>query len=707
MSTERPDNDAPEPVEGHAEGPVEGAAERAGDGPAGGPVPGPAEDAGDGRDETAAPERSEEPGPVGNAADDPAPSPGQETAEASAGIRADETAEAVAGGDAEESPDGADGTRSEGPVDAGSGGSAGETAAGEAAEPLETAAGTPSEGPSEGPRGARSEGPGESRSQDPAGTRSEGRATEPVAATDAVTVDEPFVEPDAVTVHEPVVDSAPGGVRRRGTPAVVASVVAAVLLVGGGGAFVATNASGGGRSGTPGAEGTPPVLALDGYSESTAGAGSTGGAVGIAPGEPDPYGTTYRADGELPAGPDSAHVQWAEGRVTRAEVARLAKALHLAGTPRLTGDAWTVGAVKDGSEPNLRVNADAPGTWTFSASVPGSDNCVKGKACGASGFSFSGGTLADPVSEAAARKAAAPVLKAAGQDDAKVDASQLMNDVRVVNADPVVDGLPTYGWTTGLRIGADGRLLGGSGQLKVPVRGETYPVIGARQTLDRMNGSASVSDGGRMGIGGCASPVPLKDRDEAPCEHPTTAPGPKEPSTVEKATFGLVAHRADGRQALVPSWLFEVREPGADDTYTVTHPAVDPKFLASTAPSAQPTPTPTAPAVEPSGSGATKGVQVMTYTADGKDLKVSFVGGVCADYSASASESAGKVTVTITTKPWKQKVCILMAKLYERTVHLDRPLDGRKVVGQDGEAIQEGLSALTELTPDATPDGSR
>jgi hypothetical protein len=483
-------------------------------------------------------------------------------------------------------------------------------------------------------------------------------------------------------------------------------VVAAVLLVGGGGAFVATNTSGGGRSGTPGGEGTPPALALDGYSESTTGTGSTGGSAGIAPGEPDPYGATYRADGDLPAGPDSAHVQWAEGTVTRAEVARLAKALDLAGTPRLTGDAWTVGSVKDGSEPNLRVNVDAPGTWTFSASVPGTDNCVKGKPCLSRSFAVSGGTLADPVSEAAAKKAAAPVLKAVGQDDAKLDASQLMNQVRVVNADPVVDGLPTYGWTTGLRIGADGHLLGGGGQLKVPVRGDTYPVIGARQTLDRMNESASASGGGRMGIGGCASPVPLKDRDEAPCEHPTTAPEP-EPVTVEKATFGLAAHRANGRQALVPSWLFEVRSPGADDTYTVTRPAVDPRFLASTAPSAQPTPTPTAPGVEPSRPAATGGVEVMTYTADGRDLTVAFVGGVCADYTASASESAGKVTVTVTSKPWKQKVCILMAKLYERTVRLDAPLDGRKVVGTDGEAIQEGRSGLLGPLPDATSDGSR
>ena len=67
------------------------------------------------------------------------------------------------------------------------------------------------------------------------------------------------------------------------------------------------------------------------------------------------------------------------------------------------------------------------------------------------------------VGEAAAKKAAAPVLKAVGQDDAKLDASQIMGDRRVVNADPEVGGLPTYGWTTGVVVGA----TGGVGSLAV------------------------------------------------------------------------------------------------------------------------------------------------------------------------------------------------------------------------------------------------
>ncbi|MFD5076512.1 hypothetical protein [Streptomyces sp. NPDC058371] len=480
--------------------------------------------------------------------------------------------------------------------------------------------------------------------------------------------------------------------RRRHSPVAVVSVAAAVLLVGGGGAYFATAAYDGGDdragSGATGGDGTPPPLALDGYSE---GGSDTGATNGIAPGEPNPYGTRYRADGKLPGGPDSAPVYAAKGEVTKTEVTRLAQALDLKGTPRLVGDAWTVGATKDGAEPNLRVNKNAPGTWTFSSYLPGTDNCPKDKRCVPVGSSGLAGLGPGPVSETAARKAAAPVLKAIGQDDAKLDASQLMDRVRVVNADPKVGGLPTYGWTTGLQINVEGHVIGGSGQLKTPVKGDTYPVIGAQRTLDLMNGSAP--GGGRMGIGGCASPVPLKDRDEAPCGASTASPTP-ESVAVEKATFGLASHFVDGRQTLVPSWLFEVRPKGADDSITVTHPAVDPQYLTAPEPAPSPTgppsPRPTGPGDEPTSEPSSRVVQPEGYTADGKDLTVSFTGGVCADYSASASETSDKVTVTVTEKPWKGKVCILIAKVYEKTVHLDQPLGDRKVVGADGKAVKKG-----------------
>ncbi|MGW7612868.1 hypothetical protein ACWGKW_37610 [Streptomyces sp. NPDC054766] len=745
MSTERPDNDATDPVEGHAEGPVEGAVA----GPAGDAVTGPAGDAADGSvgspaegttDGTTAGsgegsgERSPE-GTIEGTVEGPGEAPAEGTADGPAGDEAEGRAEGP-GPDSGSGTD-ADGGSAEGPgedADAGSSTGTGEgVAQGVGA------------GSGEGDVESRVSGPGEASGEDPGESDATSPAAGPgqaaaagspledgVAGSPAADATEGTAEghakgsvvgspsegsldehadgslggPLSGIVGGPVEGAGAGGVRRRHTPAVVASVVAAVLLVGGGGAYFAATASGGGRSGTPGADGTPPRLALDGFAAST---GATGGTAGIAPGEPNPYGATYRADGALPTGPGSAHVQWAEGTVTRAEVARLAKALDLAGTPRLVGDAWTVGTAGDGAEPNLRVNANAPGTWTFSSAIPGTDNCAKGKMCRPVGSGSPAGTGPGPVSEAAAEKAAVPVLKAAGQDDAKLDASQLMGGVRVVNADPVLGGLPTYGWTTGLQINGEGHVIGGSGQLKTPVEGDAYPVVGARKTLDLMNGSASATGDRRMGIGGCASPVPLKDRDEMPCEHPSAALKPAS-VTVEKATFGLAAYRANGRQALVPSWLFEVRSPGADDTYTVTHPAVDPEFLGSTASpasSAQPTTAPTAPPDEPSSPAATRDVDVQGYTAHGKDLTVVFTGGVCADYTASASESSGKVTVTVTEKPWKNRICIMIAKIYEKTVRLDEPLGDRTVVGTDGKAVHHGSSGIPETSGAMSPGAGR
>ncbi|MGW0839236.1 hypothetical protein ACWD26_03570 [Streptomyces sp. NPDC002787] len=486
--------------------------------------------------------------------------------------------------------------------------------------------------------------------------------------------------------------------RRPRSRVAVAAVAAAVLLVGGGGALLAATASGGsgGGSGAPGGDGTPPPLALDGY--------TGGGSNGIAPGEPNPGGVTYRAGGELPDGPGSAAVYPVRGEVTAAEVARLAKALGVEGKPTAEGEAWRVGNAGDGSGPALQVNRQSPGTWTFSRFTPGTDNCQKVDVC--SGGAAEGG---DPVSEAAAEKAAAPVLKAVGQDDAKLDATQLMGAVRVVNADPEVGGLPTYGWTTGIQIGADGQVAGGSGNLKSPVKSDTYAVVDAERALELLNGSGQGAGTARGGVGGCTGPVPLEGENEpagesgtvgadptTPCERMSTPPKP-EPVTVGNAVFGLASHHVDGRPALVPSWLFEVRPAGAGDPYTVTHPAIDPKYLTSPEARSEPTEEPGGPGDTPSTGPSSRDVRVEGYTVDGDELTVTFWGGVCSDYTASVSEESGEVKVTVTDTPWEDKVCILIAKAVERTVRLDEPLGDRKVVGSDGEAIPEG--GIAELQP--------
>ncbi|MFF0005450.1 hypothetical protein ACFYQT_18705 [Streptomyces tibetensis] len=475
-----------------------------------------------------------------------------------------------------------------------------------------------------------------------------------------------------------------GGGRPR-TPAIIASVAAAVLLIGGGGAWLASNASsgpgGGTTSGAPGGDDTPPPLALDGYSESTAGGGN-----GIAPGEPNPYGATYRVDGTLPDGPGKAPVYRARGEVTEADVSRLAKALGVEGAPVAQGEGWKIGG-RDGSGPSLQVNKQAPGSWTFSRYAPGTDNCKGKDTCTAP---QSGGT---PVSEKAAAKAAAPVLRAVGQDDAKRDASQVMGAQRVVNADPAVGGLPTYGWTTGITVGPDGEVVGGSGQLKTPVKGDTYPVVSAEKALELMNGQPKNDH--RMGIGGCASPAPLKDRLEQPCGQPASGAPEQDTVTVENAVFGLASHVVDGRQALVPSWLFEVTAPGATDPFTVTYPAVEPKYLA--------TPEPSEPSDKPTSAPGPREVKVDGYRAEGAELTVTFTGGVCADYDVKASEKGDEVTVTVTSTPWPDKVCVMIAKQFQETVQLDEPLGDRAVVDTDGKGVplaKEGARLPAPPTPE-------
>ncbi|MGW1888076.1 hypothetical protein [Streptomyces sp. NPDC001970] len=471
------------------------------------------------------------------------------------------------------------------------------------------------------------------------------------------------------------------GPRRRRSPLAVASVATAVLLAGGGGAYWATTASDGGAA-SPGAGRTPPPpLALDGHSES-------GPPFGIAPGEPDPNGPQYRFDGELPDGPDSAPVYRARGTVGAAEVTRLAAALGVAGTPRAVGDVWKIGAEKDSGGPMLQVNRQAPGTWSFArfGPTPKGDDCTKVRPCPGGGVAPGPGTRGDsavpPVSEGAAKKAAAPVLTAVGQSDARLNAAQTMGAIRVVNADPLVGGLPTFGWSTGIQVGSDGQVVGGSGQLAKPAKGAEYPVIGADEALKQLNKAAAA--GGPIGIGGCATPVPA-DKQAAPCEPDPGTPqsGTPRPVTISKAVFGLAVHSEDGRPALVPSWLFQVDPEGDAPPFTLTHPAVAPEHLrpAHSVPPKEQLPSP-----DPTRLPETSVRSVESYTVekDGRTLALRFWGGVCSDYSADAEESGSQVKVKIIeSRRDPERVCIMIAKELTEKVTLDTPLGDRTVVDEE------------------------
>lgn len=466
------------------------------------------------------------------------------------------------------------------------------------------------------------------------------------------------------------------GPRRRRSPLAVASVAAAVLLAGGGGAYWAAAAGSDGAADDAAAarDGhTPPPLSLDAPADSPPGPSRS-----IAPGEPPPGGdgVVYRSSGELPDGPDSAAVHRSTGTVSAAEVARLARALELDGTPRTAGTVWKVGSDKDGSGPVLQVNKQAPGTWTFSRYASGGpDRCASTTVCESG---TAGDATADrvapvpPIDEKAAKAAAAPVLKALGRsaDRFTVDARQVMGSIRVVNADPVVGGLPTYGWATGVQVGADGEVVGGSGQLKGLEKGDSYPVTDAEEALKRLN--ASAKGGGAPDTGGCATPVPLEGEQTAPPKDCAMPRGGAKPvvMTVDKAVFGLAAQYVDGQQTLVPSWLFSVRPAPGGPVSTVSQVAVDPAYLTEPEP---------APTTEPGPKAGDR--KITSYSADGRTLTVTFWGGVCSTYSAHAEESPGEVRVSVTENPGDgKKVCIMIAKELKRTVTLDEPTGDRRIV---------------------------
>ncbi|MFJ6717311.1 hypothetical protein [Streptomyces sp. NPDC091259] len=457
----------------------------------------------------------------------------------------------------------------------------------------------------------------------------------------------------------------------------VGSVAAAVLLAGGGTAYWASTAygdgSGGHRTG-------------DSAASAPRAAAPTPPGPGIAPGEPDPSGggVTYRAAGKLPDGPATAPSFAATGEVTSEEVARLATALGIPGTPRLTGDQWLAGEAADGSGPRLTVTRTAPGTWNFtrfqpggdgngagkgSGSGSGGDNCKPGQdTCGPATLPQGAKDTADPVSEQAAKSAAAPVLAGAGQADAALDARLTQGAVRVVTADPVIGGLPTQGWSSKVSVGPDGTVVAGSGELKAPVRAAEQPVVTAADALARLNARSGGSGGSGPGPSGCATSVPLTPdtptgaTDTLPCNPEPRPMKPPRTETVRGAVLGLAAGTLDdGGRGLVPAWLFEAVAKEGAAAHTVVEPASSRETVAP--------------------SAGQRTVPGFSYAEADRKLTVNFWGGVCSTYAVEAREEGTDVLVKITDTPNKPgQACIMLAKEMSATVTLQKPLGDRKVV---------------------------
>ncbi|NNG88702.1 hypothetical protein HLB32_28280 [Streptomyces cacaoi] len=506
-------------------------------------------------------------------------------------------------------------------------------------------------------------------------------------------------------------DSEDRPVPRRGRRQLpVVAVAAAVLVAGGGGAYWA--ATGSSDDDGAGSGSRPPKLTLDGAA-ARAGDGSAS-----APGDAEGP-RRYRATGSLPDGPERAAVHRVGHDVRKDEVARLAKALKVEGAVRKEKGRWSVSG---GSDKSPRLTADrgsAGGAWAY---VDGTDVPLT---AGDGGDPAPDG---EPVSAGKAKDAVRPVLETLGMKDAGLKAGATVGGTRTVTVTPKVAGLPTHGWDSSFVVGPDGNITRAQGSWSETAKGAAYPVLSASATLDRLN-TASRSQGGGMRVDGGGGPAPqtaggpAAGDTAAKVDKATAEPDPGSdgkggdgsrgdgdgrtgPAEVSDATFGLSLERSKGKPVLVPAWIYQVQRPGGGGDSQVTHPAVEPKFLAAprgdgsgTAPGEQPGSQPpghSAPGAPPKGDVGAGGRQsgpqaVEAYSADGRTLTLHFWGGVCSTYHAKADESGSSVKVRVTAEPKDKdggRVCVKIAKRQTAKVELEKALGGRKVVDQrDGDRL--------------------
>lgn len=519
----------------------------------------------------------------------------------------------------------------------------------------------------------------------------------------------------------PSPDEQPGRRRRRQLTAV--AVAAGVLVVGGGAAYWASSAvHGQGNSASK-----PPNLELDNLAAQSGGhradgAAGHGSRHGIAPGEPSGAGP-FRAEGDLPDGPKHASVYRPGGSVSRGAVAELAKALKVPGEPAKHGGDWVVREGKDSGTLTVRADgSSSAGTWSYARKGAAGDVACssvppqRGKASGDSDAAAvqmacpggPGGTPSaqkgEPLSEKKAEEAVRPVLKAAHLDGASLDPGMAMGGLRMVNASPRVAGMPTQGWETMFALDSGGHVAHAHGHLGTLDKGAAYPVVSAKQGLRQLNKQAA---GGGSKDGGSKDGAGRGGKKKFTIQ----SSGATSPTKVSKAEFGLATQYSNGKPVLVPSWLYETRD-GSGHAGRTAATAVQPTYLkpsggsgsshsesgSGSAPGAAESPgggrshdsgSGSAPAH--AGKPGTSPAQAASgFSAHGRTLKVTFWGGVCGGYKATADESAKSVRITVRPKKPSdaKKVCVKMAKRQSVEVKLDKPLGDRKVVdGRDNDKL--------------------
>lgn len=414
----------------------------------------------------------------------------------------------------------------------------------------------------------------------------------------------------------------------------------------------------------------------------------------------------YQLDGTLPDGPSSAPVARFDGAPSEDEVRALAAALGIGADLERRDHGWIV----QDREGVLRVRSDASGLWAFSRSSDecpsysididspgGADTGVSSCAVAVDGGETPGAAKPVPVDDDALA-AAQPVLDAVGLDEQPTLSPTDGRTVRTVSVDPVVAGLPTVGLRTFVDVDVDG-VSGAMGWLGDAAAGDEYPLISAKTAFDRL----------------VAMPRPLP---AIGCPETTEGPdvgapdfcGQPQTVVVTGAELGLMLAWEGRAPILVPAWHFAVD--GWTDPLAAV--AVEDRYLAdpepiggggaSTEPSAG-----TGGGVEPGNPGSGEpveppatdpgtdpglspepvpavpngvAIEKAAVSDDGRTLKLTGWGGVCAEYSAIADEAADAVKVQILGRSTlgPNEACIEIAKEITVTVTLEAPLGDRAVV---------------------------
>lgn len=323
--------------------------------------------------------------------------------------------------------------------------------------------------------------------------------------------------------------------RRRRTAPSVAAVALLLLGVGvygllgnsrdGASTVGAARTAGGSATPSPATSTTLPPLGVSVYGPP------------VAVQTPTPFpDITYRPAGPLPKATGSAPVYRSKGAVTIAEATRLADALGV-GTLRLARHTWTTGASRYGRWPEVYLGESAPGGWNYKRWVPGgTGRCEHSDKCD---YTRSGDAL---PSDRLAKSVALPVFRRLGLGNAKVTVwRQEWRGATEVRADPVVDGLPTANWDTKLVISGDGRIVEGSGSLRLPVKDTEYALIDAGDAVQQLNAGQPA--------------------------HTATSGKQLVEATIDGAHLVLANATVRHGSALAPFWSFDVR--GPDGTRSV------------------------------------------------------------------------------------------------------------------------------------------